>query len=362
MKLGHFQPESNGGLMTRYQKLQNELRSNMRVWVVTGAAGFIGSHLVETLLRLNQRVIGVDNFRTGKPSNLEEVLHSLPRQQAKRFVFEEIDITMRGALKGIFSSAHYILHQAALSSVPASIQNPVETQFVNEGGFVNVLDSLPARKKIRLVYASSSAVYGNSTQNRLDERQTGQALSPYGVTKQANELYGALFSSLKKPPCIGLRYFNIFGPRQNENGSYAGVISQWIRAACCGTRPTLYGDGLTTRDFCHVSDVVQANLLAACQNPVAPSHSVFNIGSGRHVSLKQLLACIAQIASDLGLPGPRLPAHHRDSRPGDVRHSRADISKARRLLGYRPSNTLAQQLKQTMLWYQEQHQKSGHHP
>lgn len=326
-----------------------EIRSNLQAapkrWLVTGAAGFIGSNLVEALLSLDQEVIGLDNFSTGKAENLEDVKKCVHPAAWARFRFQQGDIldfqTCLEASRGV----EVILHQAALGSVPRSLEDPAATNRVNVEGFLNVMLAGRNNGVQRLVYASSSSVYGDSRESPKQEDALGRPLSPYAVSKCAGELYAAVFYRLYELELIGLRYFNVFGPRQNPVGPYAAVIPRWVTARLENGVCTIYGDGTTSRDFCYVANAVQANLLAACAETEAVGR-VYNVAAGKATKLNELYGMLAELS-----PSSQAVLRYEPFRAGDVRHSLADISLARRFLGYQPEIDLKTGLKETMEWY-----------
>ena len=319
-------------------------------WVVTGSAGFIGSHLLETLLRHEQPVVSVDNFATGKRENLREVERAVGAEAWKRHRFIEGSIADPAVCQAACADADVVLHHAALGSVPRSIADPFATHATNVSGFVNML--LAARDaEARFVYASSSATYGDHPGLPKVEDQIGGALSPYAVSKHVNELYASVFARCYGTETIGLRYFNVFGARQDPEGAYAAVIPRWIRAMLIGEPIEINGDGETTRDFCYVANVVQANLRAALTDQPAAVNQVYNIAVGRTTSLKQLFNLLRAL-----LAGERADVHdlqpvYRPFREGDVRHSLADIGRAREHLNYEPGHTLESGLREALSWY-----------
>jgi UDP-N-acetylglucosamine 4-epimerase len=323
-----------------YETAQQRIRSRGRTWLVTGAAGFIGSHLAERLLALGQTVIGLDNFATGKRENLPAGM---------RFI--EGDIRSLDACERACSGVDVVLHQAALGSVPRSIDDPVASTAANVAGFLNMLVAARDAGVGRFVYASSSAVYGDSPALPKVEAVTGRAVSPYGLTKQVNELYADVFDACYGYKSIGLRYFNVFGPRQDPNGAYASVIPAWIGALLRGQVPYINGDGAAARDFCHVDNVVQANLLAATVEDPAALGQAYNIALGDQTSLLELYALIRDGVAQRLPQVKSVRAVHREPRRGDLQFSRADISKAVRLLGYRPAVRIMAGLEQTIAWY-----------
>jgi UDP-N-acetylglucosamine/UDP-N-acetylgalactosamine 4-epimerase len=317
-------------------------------WLVTGAAGFIGSHLVETLLALGQDVVSLDNLSRGHRSNLERACS--PRY-APRHRFIEADICDAAACRAACAGADYVLHHAALGSVPGSIADPIASNAANVTGFLNMLVAARDAGARRFVYAASSSTYGDEESLPKIEERIGRPLSPYAVTKYVNELYADVFSRCYAVPSVGLRYFNVFGARQDPDGPYAAVIPRWIRALLRGEAVEIYGDGETTRDFCYVGNVVQINLLAALTPAHEALNQVYNVAVGERTSLNGLYAALrALLARHLHHAAAARP-HYRDFRAGDVRHSLADISKAHRLLGYRPSHTLHAGLEQALPWY-----------
>ena len=332
--------------MTAYEKLQRNLKRRPRKWLVTGAAGFIGSHLVETLLGLNQYVVGLDNFSTGYAHNVDTVKQQLPSEQRRRFRFIEGDISDAATCSRACRQIDYVLHQAALGSVPRSFADPLATHLANTTGFIQVLEAAKKSNVTRVVYASSSSVYGDAKGLPKCEGIEGTPLSPYAVSKAVDELYARVFHDGYGQELIGLRYFNVFGPRQDPNGAYAAVIPRWIHALLEDQTSEIYGDGKTSRDFCYVANAVQANLLAATTRQV--EHGVYNVAVGGRTSLNQLHR---QLQKRIG--SNREPKQ-KPSRAGDVLHSLADISAASKDLGYRPTHSIEQGLDLTVRWYQEQ--------
>ena len=326
--------------MHSYETAQQRIRSRGRTWLVTGAAGFIGSHLAERLLALGQSVIGLDNFATGKRANLPPGI---------RFI--EGDIRSFDACERACAGVDVVLHQAALGSVPRSIDDPIASNAANVSGFLNMLVAARDAGVERFVYASSSAVYGDHPVLPKVEALTGRALSPYGLTKQVNELYADVFDVCYGYKTIGLRYFNVFGPRQDPNGAYASVIPAWIGALLRGQVPYINGAGAAARDFCYVDNVVQANLLAATVEDPAALGQAYNIALGDQTSLLELYAMIRDGVAQRFPELRQVKAAHREPRRGDVQFSRADISKAVRLLGYRPAVRIMAGLEQTIAWY-----------
>lgn len=340
--------------MSRIMTVRAELAARPAKWLVTGAAGFIGSHLVEELLRLGQRVRGLDNFSTGHPATLEQVRAAVGDSAWGRFEFVEADVTDEAACRRAVHAVDYVLHQAALGSVPRSIENPLATFRANVDGFVTMLAAAQKAGVKRFVYASSSSVYGDHPAQPKVEEQTGALLSPYALSKSINEQTAALFGRVYGAQSIGLRYFNVFGPRQDPAGPYAAVLPRWVKSLLRGERCTIHGDGATSRDFCYISNVVQANLLAAAATDEAALNQVYNIAVGQQTSLTGLygllrdgLAALLPDGDALRGPEPLFGPF----RAGDIRHSLADISKAQRLLGYAPTHTTAQGINETLPWY-----------
>lgn len=318
---------------------------------MTGAAGFIGSNLLEHLLKAGQAVTGLDNFSTGRKENLDHVRVGVSAEQWGRFSLLEGDIRDPAVCRQACAGVDHVLHQAALGSVPRSVANPLASHDNNVTGFLNILEAVRANRVKRLVYASSSSVYGDEPALPKIEQRTGQVLSPYAATKAANELYAEVFARCYGLECVGLRYFNVFGPRQDPNGAYAAVIPKWIAAMMAGQPVHINGDGETSRDFCYVANVVQANILAATVDDPEAVNQVYNIAVGGRTTLNELFEMLR-----CGL-APRYPhlnefrPAYRDFRAGDVRHSLADISKARRLLGYQPTHTVNEGLAEALDWY-----------
>jgi UDP-N-acetylglucosamine 4-epimerase len=316
-----------------------------KTWLVTGAAGFIGSHLLERLLTLDQRVIAIDNFATGKPQNLEAVRQLVGDERWSRCSFFEQDIRDRDGLETLVQQhlPEVVLHQAALGSVPRSIADPLTSHQVNVDGFVNMLEAVRKADVKRFVYASSSSVYGDIQMSPKVEDAIGNCLSPYAATKRINEIYAQVFGRTYGLETVGLRYFNVFGPRQDPNGQYAAVIPRWLAALKKGEQAVVYGDGSTSRDFCFVANVVQANIEAGLVAPQSPLvNSVVNIACGATTSLKQLYDLLrAEVARVKEVEVSSLPElRHEPFRKGDILHSLADISKAEELLGYRPTHSV----------------------
>ena len=338
--------------MTAYQELQARLKSNRYTWLVTGVAGFIGSNLLEALLKLNQRVVGLDNFATGHQHNIDQALSGAGCANAgDSFQFIQGDICDLDTCRVACGRVDYVLHEAALGSVPRSIEDPICTNRANIDGYLNMLVAAKDAGVKRFVYAASSSTYGDHPDLPKIEDRIGNPLSPYAVTKVVNELYANVFASTYGFKTIGLRYFNIFGQRQDPNGAYAAVIPKWVSSLIAGEPVFINGDGETSRDFCYIDNTVQINLLAALtENPEA-TNQVYNVALGNRTSLNQLFNMIQErlIARLPGLQ-PVEPTH-RDFRAGDVRHSLADIGKAKKLLGYQPTHRINDGLDEAMDWY-----------
>jgi len=345
--------------MSRYEELQTELKNNQYTWLVTGAAGFIGSNLVEKLLTLNQKVVGLDNFETGYQHNLDQALEDARITLATdnctldtdNFRFIEGDIrdieTCHKACKGV----DYVLHQAALGSVPRSIEDPIRTNKANIDGFLNMLVAARDAKVKCFVYAASSSTYGDHPDLPKIEERIGNPLSPYAVTKLVNELYATVFARTYGFNTIGLRYFNIFGKRQDPNGAYAAVIPKWVSSIIKGEEVIINGDGKTSRDFCYIDNAVQVNLLAATTTSDEAKNQVYNVALGDRTSLIELFHMIQN-----GLLNRMTNLHqtlpdYREFRVGDVRHSLADIEKAVQLIGYKPSHRVAEGVGEVLDWY-----------
>ena len=335
----------------RYQQVQQQLRAAPRNWLVTGCAGFIGSNLLEALLKLDQRVVGLDNFATGYQHNLDEVRASVSTKQWSNFRFIQGDIREASTCGQAVEGAEYVLHQAALGSVPRSLADPVTTNDVNISGFLNMLVAARDAKVQSFVYAASSSTYGDHPALPKVEDQIGKPLSPYAVTKYVNELYADVCARSYGVQTIGLRYFNVFGKRQDPEGAYAAVIPKWIAAMLGGEVVSVNGDGETSRDFCFVDNAVQANILAAMAGAEG-TNQVYNVAVNARTSLNVLHQHLVSTLAENAVSYSLAP-DYRDFRAGDVRHSQADISKAQRLLGYQPTHTILQGLQAAMPWYLE---------
>lgn len=341
--------------MTRFTDVEAMLQQQPRVWLVTGVAGFIGSHLLERLLKLNQRVVGLDNFATGFRSNMDEVRSLVSEEQWGRFRFIEGDIrNLEDCRNALLWDAEapvgHVLHQAALGSVPRSIADPLATNDANINGFLNMLLASKDANVRSFTYAASSSTYGDHPDLPKVEDKIGKPLSPYAVTKLVNELYAKVFADVYGFKTVGLRYFNVFGPRQNPNGAYAAVIPKWISCVVNGDEVVVNGDGETSRDFCFVDNAVQANILAAICEEADSLDQVYNVSVGGRTTLNELLALIVREIENAGL-SPKAEVRHSAFRAGDVRHSQADISKIRKLLQYEPTHDVDEGMRVTVPWY-----------
>jgi len=336
--------------MNRYQQVKETLKAQPRTWLVTGVAGFIGSNLLENLLRLDQQVIGLDNFATGHRRNLDEVRSLVDAQQWERFTFIEGDIRDLDHCKRACEGVDHVLHQAALGSVPRSLADPITSNATNISGFLNMLVAAREAQVKSFTYAASSSTYGDHPALPKVEANIGKPLSPYAVTKYVNELYADVFARSYGFTTIGLRYFNVFGRRQDPNGAYAAVIPKWTSSLIAGEPVFINGDGETSRDFCYVANAVQANILASVVTDPEARNQVYNVAVGDRTTLNQLYGLLRDGLAAEGVGRDALPTY-RDFRAGDVRHSQADVSKARRLLGYEPSHTLKQGLEEALSWY-----------
>jgi UDP-N-acetylglucosamine 4-epimerase len=345
--------------MSRYEQLQSHLREHPRTWLVTGAAGFIGSHLLQRLLLLGQRVIGLDDFSTGSRANLSDVQAQVPPEAWAHFELREGTVARLNDCRGAAEGAEIVLHEAGFISVPLSIEHPLECHATNVTGTVNLLTAAREHGIRRFVFASSSAVYGDDPRTPKHESHEPRPLSPYGVSKWMDELYAAQFAAHHGIECVGLRYFNVFGPRQNPSGGYAAVIPQWVSALVEGRVCQIHGDGGQTRDFCPVANVVQANVLAGGGERAPANPAVYNVALGRATNLNDLHAYLrdALAAASPGLALP--PPMHGAPRPGDIRHSTADIGMIQRDLGFEPAVTFEAGLAETVRWYAEAHARNA---
>jgi len=332
-----------------YHETKIQLKSNPKVWLITGVAGFIGSNLLEQLLKLDQTIVGLDNFATGHQRNLDEVQSLVTETQWQKFHFIEGDIreyeTCISAVKGI----DYVLHQAALGSVPRSIEDPINSNGANITGFLNIMHASKQEGVESFTYAASSSTYGDHPALPKVEKNIGNPLSPYAVTKYVNELYAGVYARSYDFKTIGLRYFNVFGKRQDPNGAYAAVIPKWTIAMIKGEKVFINGDGETSRDFCFIENTVQMNILAATA-PNEAKDQVYNVAVGDRTTLTELYLAIKTSLESRGIQKVVEPIY-RDFRVGDVRHSQADIRKAREVLDYKPEFTISEGIDQVMPWY-----------
>jgi len=341
--------------MTKYEQLQEHLKDNQSTWLVTGVAGFIGSNLLEKLLILDQKVVGLDNFDTGHQYNIDQAIQDANSTTGKdlsgNFKFVNGDIREIGDCKQACSGVDYVLHQAALGSVPRSIEDPINTNRANIDGFLNMLVASKDENVKRFVYAASSSTYGDHPDLPKVEDKIGNPLSPYAVTKVVNELYANVFAKTYGFKTIGLRYFNIFGKRQDPNGAYAAVIPKWVAAILNKDDVYINGDGETSRDFCYIDNTVQMNLLAATTDNDKATDQVYNVALNDRTSLNKLYQMIEErlIQRTAGLE-EKEPIY-RDFRAGDVRHSQANIDKAQMLLGYQPKYMVSEGMDEAMDWY-----------
>lgn len=337
-------------MTTTYEYLCSSLSNAPKTWLITGAAGFIGSNLLETLLRLNQRVVGLDNFATGYQCNLDEVKSLVTPEQWARFSFIQGDIQKLEDCRLACTGVDYVLHQAALGSVPRSLDDPIASNSTNIDGFLNMLVAARDAQVKSFTYAASSSTYGDHPSLPKVEDCIGKPLSPYAVTKLVNEIYAEVFFRCYKFNTVGLRYFNVFGKRQDPNGAYAAVIPKWTAAMIQGEDVFINGDGETSRDFCYVENVIQANLLAAATTDDAARNQVYNVAVGDRSTLNILFDTLQKALDQNGITYTK-QAVYRDFRAGDVRHSQADISKASSLLGYIPEYSFAHGVSEAMPWY-----------
>jgi len=344
--------------MTRYEKVQEHLINNQSTWLVTGIAGFIGSNLLEKLLNLNQKVVGLDNFDTGYQHNIDQAIEDVHAYTGKsidqikqNFTFIEGDIRSLDDCRSACNGVDYVLHQAALGSVPRSIEDPINTNKANIDGFLNMLVASRDANVKRFVYAASSSTYGDHPELPKVEDKVGNPLSPYAVTKVVNELYASVFAKTYDFRTIGLRYFNIFGKRQDPNGAYAAVIPKWVAAILNEDDVFINGDGETSRDFCYIDNTVQINLLAATTDNDEATDQVYNVAINDRTSLNKLYQIIEEglIQKTQGLK--KKDPIYRDFRAGDVRHSQANIDKAQALLDYQPKYMISEGIDEAMDWY-----------
>jgi len=337
-------------MKSKYHQIKQQLLQFPKKWLITGVAGFIGSNLLETLLRLNQEVIGLDNFSTGYKSNLDEVKDFVSEDQWKNFVCIEGDIKNLDNCRACCSEVDYVLHNAAITSVPWSVDDPI---FVNENnvtGFLNMLITAQAAKIKKFIYASSCAVYGDLHKSLKIEDKIGNFVSPYAITKYTNELYAKIFTKIYGLETIGLRYFNVFGKRQDFRGSEAPVIPLWFREMITDKKIFINGSREISRDFCYIDDCVQANILAACSDRKAVN-CIYNIGSGKEINLYDLFKIMKELVERTckkdNIPEPL----YREFRKGDVKYFLADIEKAKQGINYLPKWSLSLGLEETAKWY-----------
>ena len=340
--------------MTRFEELLQMLPHEPKTWLITGVAGFIGSNLLETLLKLDQRVLGLDNFATGYERNLDEVQKLVRPAQWDRFTLVKGDICAISECHRACKGVDYVLHQAALGSVPRSVADPIATNAANVTGFVNMLVAARDASVKRFVYAASSSTYGDHPGLPKVEDTIGRPLSPYAVTKYVNELYADVFARCYEIETIGLRYFNVFGPRQDPEGAYAAVVPKWIASLIKGETIFINGDGETSRDFCYVANAVQANLLSATSQEQGAVNQVYNVAVGGRTTLNDLYGMLRDILTPLCANLQDRAPVYREFRAGDVRHSLADVGKAKRTLGYSPTHTIGEGLQAAIGWYVSQ--------
>jgi UDP-N-acetylglucosamine/UDP-N-acetylgalactosamine 4-epimerase len=351
--------------MTRYLEVREDLSRTPRRWLVTGVAGFIGSHLLETLLGLGQHVVGLDNFATGYRHNLSHVASRVGAEAFRRFDFIQGDIRDRELCAAAVSNVDFVLHQAALGSVPRSMVDPLASHVSNVDGFVNVLLAAHAAGVERVVYASSSSVYGDEASEPKVEDRRGRLLSPYAATKLIDEVYAETFRRTHELESVGLRYFNVFGARQDPHGAYAAVIPRWTEQLLLGEPCVVFGDGSASRDFCYVDNVVQANLLAAVAPREQLAEPIFNIACGARTSLRELFALIRDLVAESNPAAAHSVLRREAPRAGDILHSLASIERARERLGYSPDFDVATGMRQTVRFYADQaraHAPSGSLP
>ncbi|WP_180050450.1 NAD-dependent epimerase/dehydratase family protein [Acinetobacter sp. YH12105] len=336
--------------MSQYQTVCEQLQQAPKTWLITGVAGFIGSNLLETLLKLNQNVVGLDNFATGHQHNLDEVQGLVKPEQWANFKFYEGDIRNFADCQIACAGVDYVLHEAALGSVPRSIADPITTNAANITGFLNMLTAARDAEVKSFTYAASSSTYGDHPALPKVEENIGKPLSPYAVTKYVNELYAEVFARTYGFKTIGLRYFNVFGKRQDPNGAYAAVIPKWTAAMIAGDDVFINGDGETSRDFCFIENTVQANILAATTKNDEAKNQVYNVAVGDRTTLNDLFNAIKAALNENGVIYTKEPAY-RDFRAGDVRHSQASIEKIKNLLGYEPKFVISEGIKKVISWY-----------
>ena len=339
--------------MTEFDKVLEAFETEQKTWLVTGNAGFIGSNLSEFLLSHNQKVVGLDNFSTGYWHNIDDVLAQVGEEAAKNFTFIEGDIADFETCVKACEGVDIVLHQAALGSVPRSIDDPVTSNRSNVTGFINMITAAKDAGIRRFVYASSSSVYGDSKELPKVEERTGNVLSPYAAMKQTNELYGSVFQKVYGMETLGLRYFNVFGRRQDPNGAYAAVIPKWIGSLLKGEDIYINGDGETSRDFTYIDNVIQMNILAGTTDNPKAFGEAFNVAVGGRNTLNELYALISKELDAHIDSFIKKEAIYRDFRAGDIRHSNANISKAQNIVGYAPTHDIYQGMEEAIEWYIE---------
>ncbi|EAQ31896.1 NAD-dependent epimerase/dehydratase family protein [Idiomarina baltica] len=340
--------------MSRYEEVKTQLKSEPKIWLVTGVAGFIGSNLLETLLKLNQKVVGLDNFSTGFQHNLDEVQSLVTEEQWANFEFVEGDICDLETCRSVMTTdkgqkINYVLHQAALGSVPRSINDPITSNKSNIDGFLNMLVAAKDAEVDSFTYAASSSTYGDHPALPKVEENIGNPLSPYAVTKYVNELYASVFAKVYGFKTIGLRYFNVFGPRQNPDGAYAAVIPKWTAAMIKNEEVSINGDGETSRDFSYVENAIQLNVLAATSDD-SVKDEIYNMALGDRTTLNQLFRSIKLSLEKYGIAYSREPLFE-NFRRGDVKHSQAEIQKSKQMLSYEPQVRVDRGIEKTSLWY-----------
>ncbi|MBU0507012.1 MAG: NAD-dependent epimerase/dehydratase family protein [bacterium] len=341
-------------MTTNFERITYKLNKNQQTWFVTGVAGFIGSHILETLLKLNQKVIGLDNYFSGYEDNLTQVKELVTADQWKNFTFIEDDIRNKKLLLEKTKGVDFVLHQAALCSVPQSMSEPELAHDINVNGFINILEACRKNGIKSLVYASSSAVYGDDPATAKREGRIGQILSPYGLTKYIDELYAEHYAKLFGLKCVGLRYFNVFGPRQDPDGAYAAIIPKWVACMIRDDPITIYGDGDMTRDFCYVGNVVQANILAAIMPLHDKNYHVFNVGCGLRTSINELFRTLQEMLMTEYPHVKTIRPINGDSRMGDIKNSLADIMQIQNRLKYDAAILLNEGLNLSIDWYKKQ--------
>ena len=336
--------------MSTYNRTKEDLIKNPQTWVITGVAGFVGSNLLEALLKLNQNVTGIDNFSNSSGNNLTSVQASV-KENWSNFTFYEADIRNLDDCLKVCNGADFVLHQAALGSIPRSIANPIATNDSNINGFLNMLLAARDSNIRRFIYAASSSTYGDHPALPKTEDRIGRPFSPYAVTKYVNELYADVFGKIYGMETIGLRYFNVFGPRQSPNGAYAAVIPKWINSLLSGNACIINGDGSTSRDFCYIDNAIQANILAATSTNVSAVNQVYNVACGASTTLNELHKTLVRNIAKHNYQTIEIKPNYQDFRNGDVLHSLADITKAKKFLGYNPLYSAEEGLENTANWF-----------